>query len=70
MGKLNVQVGDEVYIKATVTEIRKRPVSSGEEPDFYIDLEIPHWMHGSSIPNTVNVAWSQHLLFTENGEGA
>lgn len=70
MGKLNVQVGDTVYVKATVTEIRRKKVSSGEEPDYYIDLDIPHWMNGMHIPNRVNLTWSQHLLFTPEGEEA
>jgi len=70
MGKLNVNVGDTVYVKATVTEISKKVVKSGDEPDFYIDLEIPHWEHGSRIPNRVNLIWSQHLLFTPEGEEA
>lgn len=70
MGKLNVQVGDTVYVKATVTEISKKVVKSGEDPDFYIDLEIPHWSNGTHIPNRVNLTWSQHLLFTPEGEEA
>ena len=70
MGKLKVNVGDTVYVKATVTEISKKVVRTGEEPDYYIDLEIPHWSDNTRIPNHVNLTWSQHLLFTPEGEEA
>ena len=72
MGKLKVTVGDEVYIKGKVKQIkeRRRPTENGEA-DFWITVEIPYWDKNSALnPNEVYLTWDQHLLYTPEGEEA
>ena len=72
MGKLNVNVGDTVYLKCTVSRIEKSKSETKE--DFFIDVEFPDWFYetgyGTKKTKTDMVLWSQHLLFTPNGEEA
>lgn len=72
MGKLNVNVGDEVYLKCTISRIEKRKYV--DEEDYFIEVEFPDWFYdtgyGSKKNKTDTVMWNQHLLFTPNGEEA
>ena len=69
MSRLNVNVGDSVYLKCTVTKIEKR---NTEKEDYFIDVEFPDWFYetgyGSKKNKTDRVLWSQHLLFTPEGK--
>ena len=66
MGKLNVNVGDEVYLKCRVTRIKETP----SHDDYYIDVAYPDWFGEFNKEREANVTWSQHLLFTPDGKEA
>lgn len=69
MGKLNVNVGDEVYLKCRVKSIEERPRTDYEEEDYRINLVYPDW-YNEFDEKKAYVVWSQHLLYTPDGKEA